>query len=317
MTHRSTSFVLLAALFALCALLPSVSALFCGRDNCYTRLGLKSNATKLEVRRAYRRLSSSVHPDKHPDDPKAQDTFRKLNAAYEALTDDGKRAKYDDFLENPGKYWQYLHEIYPERYAPKSNTFLVITGIIGVVTLMHWLTMNHNYKETLRRMRETQEFKREIARLLKSKQAATKEEAEGMIHLDVVGLEEPDWRNLIVFKAVHVIPAAAKFGLWSLRWAVMYKLFKRPYADCDKEYVIRNNMGMSAEEWESVSEKEKKTFLEKELWDKEKCDDFMRLKRIELNKQGKLKKKKKHTPQFYSETEDVQMNDMPGGPESF
>lgn len=299
----------IAVFIFLCTLLAPGLSLFCGHDNCFELLGVMRNATKSEIRRAYRRLSSDLHPDKRPNDPNAVETFRKIGTAYETLTDDAKRAKYEDFLDNPGKYWQYLMDNAKEVYAPKSNTFLVITGIIGIATLIHWLNMNHTYKETLRRMRGSQEFKREVTRLLKSKQAATREEAEAMINLDVVGLEEPNWRNLIVFKLVSVPRTFAKYILWNIKWVVVYKILKRDYSKEDKLYLIKKNMAKSDSEWKAVSDKDKESFIEQELWDKEKCDEYLRLKRIELNRLGKGKKKKKHTPMPYSEADEVSMSD--------
>lgn len=298
----------LAVLLILLCLSP-VHSLFCGQDDCFELLGLKRNASKLEIRRAYRRLSSELHPDKRPGDPTAKESFRKLGNAYETLTDDAKRAKYEDFLDNPGKYWQFLMENAREVYAPKSNVIVVVSGIIGIMTLIHWLNMNHTYNETLRRMRESQEFKRNVDRLLKSKQAATREEAEAMINLDIVGLQEPNWRNLIVFKMARLPVELAKYIAWNVKWLVSYKVRRCEYSDEDKKYLIRRNLEMSDEEWSGISEKDLKTYMDEEVWDKEKCKEYLRLKRIELNRLGKAKKKKKPTPTPYSEVEPVSLSD--------
>lgn len=296
-------------LLLVCLLSTSAFSLFCGRDNCFELLGIKRNATKSEVRKAYRRLSAELHPDKRPNDPDAKENFRKIGNAYETLTDDAKRAKYEDFLDNPGKYWQFLMENAREVYAPKSNVVVVVMGIIGIMTLIHWLNMNHTYKETIRRMRETQDFKREVDRLLKSKQASSREEAEAMIKLDIVGLEEPDWRNLVIFKIVQLPLLLGKYILWNLKWFVSYKIRKLEYSDADKQYLIRQNMDMADEEWRGVSEKDMKTYMDEGLWEKEKCKEYLRLKRIELNRLGKAKKKKRQTPTPYSEVEPVTMSD--------
>lgn len=285
------------------------TALFCGDDNCFELLGIKRTATKAEVRRAYRQLSSVMHPDKRPGVEGAVEEFAKIGAAYETLTDKEKRAKYEDFLDNPGKYWQYLMDNAKDVYAPKSNVFLVITGIVGIATLIHWLNMNNTYKQTLRGLRETQEFKREVTRLVKSKQAKTKEEAEVMINLDVVGLDEPDWRNLIIFKLISLPGHLAKLASWKLNWIVAYKIRKQEYSEDDKIYLIQKNMKITEEAWEKLSEKDKQQYITEELWDSEKCEDFLFKKRIELNRLGKNKKKKKHTAIPYSEVEDVTMSE--------
>ncbi|XP_020626187.1 dnaJ homolog subfamily B member 11-like [Orbicella faveolata] len=65
-----------------------------GRD-FYTILGVPRDASKNQVKRAYRKLAMKWHPDKNKDDPKAQERFQDLSAAYEVLADDEKRKVYD------------------------------------------------------------------------------------------------------------------------------------------------------------------------------------------------------------------------------
>lgn len=271
-------------------------------------LGIERNVTKSEVRRAYRRLSTTMHPDKNPNDPNAKEAFRKVGEAYEVLTDDAKRAKYEDFLDNPTKYWQYLMENARDNYAPKSNVFLVIVGLFGIFTLINWFNMKNEYKQTIRRMRESVEFKRQVTKLIKSKQAATPEEAELLIELDVVGLEEPHWRNLVIVKTLQLFPQFGKWILWNLKWVVNYRLLKKEYSDEDKLYLIQKNMKLDSHAWNALNINSKALYLEKELWDSEKCDEFLRIERIELNRAGKGKKKKKHAAVPYSEVEEVKMD---------
>jgi DnaJ family protein B protein 11 len=65
-----------------------------GRD-FYNILGISRSANLKEVKKAYRKLAKQMHPDKNPDDPKAQEKFQDLAAAYEVLSDDDKRKTYD------------------------------------------------------------------------------------------------------------------------------------------------------------------------------------------------------------------------------
>ena len=62
--------------------------------NYYDILGISNNASKDEIRRAYRKLAHEHHPDKHGGQA---DKFREVNEAYEVLADDTKRAQYDRF----------------------------------------------------------------------------------------------------------------------------------------------------------------------------------------------------------------------------
>lgn len=62
----------------------------------YDVLGVSRDATKDEIRRAYRRKAREYHPDVN-DSPDAADRFREIKEAYEVLSDDEKRAMYDRF----------------------------------------------------------------------------------------------------------------------------------------------------------------------------------------------------------------------------
>ena len=61
----------------------------------YDTLGISQNAGKEEIRTAYRKLARQHHPDRNPGNDGAEDKFKKATAAYEVLSDDGKKAIYD------------------------------------------------------------------------------------------------------------------------------------------------------------------------------------------------------------------------------
>ena len=64
----------------------------------YEVLGVSREASKDEIKRAYRRLAKKYHPDLNKDDPKAaEEKFKQVSEAYEALIDDDKRRIYDQF----------------------------------------------------------------------------------------------------------------------------------------------------------------------------------------------------------------------------
>ncbi len=285
---------MLALILVVLCVAPS-NALYCGSDNCYELLGLKRSATKSDVRRAYRKLSVEKHPDKRPGDQAAVEEFSRIGNAYAALKDDAKRAKYDDFLDNPGKYMDYIARHSKPVYAPKTNVIIAFALIIGAATLINWLNMNNSYKNTLERMRESQEFKREVSRLVKTKAAANREEAEGMINLDVVGLEPPHWKNLAIVQLVNLPGKVWKVVFWNLSWVWRYKIRKLEYTVEDKEFLIRQNLSMSELEYERLGEAAQGDLIKDELWIKEKADEYLRLERISLNRAGKAKKHRAKT----------------------
>jgi len=63
----------------------------------YEILGVAKNASKDELKKAYRKLALQYHPDRNPGDKAAEDKFKEAAEAYDVLGDDNKRAKYDQY----------------------------------------------------------------------------------------------------------------------------------------------------------------------------------------------------------------------------
>ena len=63
----------------------------------YEILGVSKSASKEEIKKAYRKLAIKYHPDKNPDDNQAEENFKEAAEAYEILSDENKRARYDQF----------------------------------------------------------------------------------------------------------------------------------------------------------------------------------------------------------------------------
>jgi len=63
----------------------------------YEVLGVQKNASKDEIKKAYRKLAIQYHPDKNPGDKQAEEKFKEATEAYEVLADDQKKAAYDQF----------------------------------------------------------------------------------------------------------------------------------------------------------------------------------------------------------------------------
>lgn len=63
--------------------------------NLYDVLGVKKGATKEDIKKAYRKLTKSLHPDLNPGDTKAEARFKSVSAAYDILGKSDKRGQYD------------------------------------------------------------------------------------------------------------------------------------------------------------------------------------------------------------------------------
>lgn len=87
----------------------------------YEVLGVERGASAQELKKAYRKLAVKYHPDKNPNDPSAEESFKEAAEAYSVLSDGDKRAVYD----------RYGHE--GLRGGPQINTdiFREFTDIFG------------------------------------------------------------------------------------------------------------------------------------------------------------------------------------------
>ncbi|MES2731254.1 MAG: molecular chaperone DnaJ [Bacteroidota bacterium] len=63
----------------------------------YEILGVERSASQDELKKAYRKIAIKFHPDKNPEDPKAEDKFKEAAEAYEILSNAEKRQRYDRF----------------------------------------------------------------------------------------------------------------------------------------------------------------------------------------------------------------------------
>ncbi len=68
-------------------------------EDYYNLLGVARNASEAEIKSAYRKLAMKHHPDRNPGNKESESSFRKINSAYEILSDPKKRELYDRFGE--------------------------------------------------------------------------------------------------------------------------------------------------------------------------------------------------------------------------
>jgi DnaJ-class molecular chaperone len=99
-------------------------------DDPYKALGVDKRATQDEIKKAYRKLAKSLHPDLHPDDPGKKSEFQAVSAAYELLRDPEKRRRFDageidaQGHERPERqfYRDYTSHPGAQRYEPAGDS---------------------------------------------------------------------------------------------------------------------------------------------------------------------------------------------------
>ncbi len=75
----------------------------------YQILGITKNASDEAIKKAYKKLAFQYHPDKNPDDKKAEERFKDISEAYAVLSDKKKRSQYDQF-GSTGFHQRYTQE---------------------------------------------------------------------------------------------------------------------------------------------------------------------------------------------------------------
>ena len=85
----------------------------------YKILGINKSATEKEIKHAYRRLARKYHPDINPGDKSSEEKFKIINEAYEVLSNNDKRQKYDRY----GEQWQYADQFAKAEEKYTGQTF--------------------------------------------------------------------------------------------------------------------------------------------------------------------------------------------------
>jgi len=75
----------------------STPHLILAKRDYYEVLSVQKNASKDDIKKAYRKLAIQYHPDKNPGDKAAEEKFKEATEAYEVLSDDQKKQAYDQF----------------------------------------------------------------------------------------------------------------------------------------------------------------------------------------------------------------------------
>ncbi|XP_020657477.3 dnaJ homolog subfamily C member 1 [Pogona vitticeps] len=166
-------------------------------QNFYVFLGVEQDASSADIRKAYRKLSLILHPDKNKDE-NAETQFRQLVAIYEVLKDEERRQRYDDILINGLPDWRQP-VFYYRRVRKMSNAELALLLFI-ILTVGHYAVVWSIYLE--KQLDELLSRKKRE----KKKKAGGKNVEETKLGIDKSErlLEKPQWRDLL----------PCKLGIW-------------------------------------------------------------------------------------------------------
>ncbi|XP_018534619.1 dnaJ homolog subfamily C member 1 [Lates calcarifer] len=160
----------------------------------YQFLSVDQDASSAEIKKAYRRLSLTLHPDKNKDDD-AETQFRQLVAIYEVLKDEERRRKYDDILVNGLPDWRQP-VFYYRRVRKMSNAELGFLLFL-ILTVGHYAVIWSIYLE------------KQLDELLskKKKEKKKKVSSRPADELRCIGQERPDrvqdrphWQDILPLK---------------------------------------------------------------------------------------------------------------------
>src|ERR687889_1857923 len=90
----------------------------------YKILGVDKNASADDIKKAYRKLARTHHPDLNPNDKEAHKKFQQINEANEVLSDPENRKKYDQY----GKDWKHGEEFEKARQQQQRHYANTGTG---------------------------------------------------------------------------------------------------------------------------------------------------------------------------------------------
>jgi len=79
-----------------------------GEKDLYKILEVNKDASQEDIKKSYRKLSMKYHPDRNPDDKKAEERFKELSVAYATLSDPQKRKKYDNPMSGFNPFEDFL-----------------------------------------------------------------------------------------------------------------------------------------------------------------------------------------------------------------
>ncbi|KAK8752986.1 hypothetical protein OTU49_001818, partial [Cherax quadricarinatus] len=256
-------------------------------------LEITRDATKQEVKRAFRAIASKTHPDKFldPEEKKvAEERFRILSTAYDILRDDEAREDYDYMLDHPEQFYQNVYRAWRRRMAPHVDVRIVLAATISLISLVQYYNGWTKYQEAIKYFAVVPKYRLQAVELAKQEgllvtdkkklkgmsKEQIKEQEEKIIRqvierkMDIRGVyAKPTYKDILWIQLVFLPYWILQYISWYIRWVWKFWIMKEDYGEEEKLYMIRKFMGLSHGQFENLEENIKIDYLKQELWIRE------------------------------------------------
>ncbi|XP_066580788.1 dnaJ homolog subfamily C member 1 [Amia ocellicauda] len=219
-------------------------------QNFYEFLGVEQDVSAADIRKAYRKLSLTLHPDKNKDE-NAETQFRQLVAIYEVLKDEKRRERYNDILVNGLPDWRQS-AFYYRRVRKMSNAELGLLLFI-ILTVGHYAVIWSIYLE--KKLDELLSKKKREKRK-KTNNKSAEDLKSGAQDKNERSSDHPQWYDILPFK----------LGLWLYFSVKSFPQFLQDVKQYYEDYRERKSKEVEealAQAEEEAVQKEKKPKVKK------------------------------------------------------
>lgn len=275
--------------------------------------GISEKASIEDIRSSYFRQLKNL---KESYDIKKK---KKIVQAYNVLINKRSRKYYDYYLKNPDSIINivnlnllFLFKLF------KVILSIIIMALFGI--LIQYINNKYEEKNMLHKFSKHKDFRKKVHEkiMLKYPQYKTyenkeKQKIEKSIEIEIAQelynqhnknkYNNPNQGKLNIyslFKIIIIIKQIICFIIWIVKWIVKYYILNSEYDESDKIYITRRCLNMPLDKWNALDDDSKKMLLKKELWIKEKKQEFLseirekeRLEKISSAKYKKEKRMKK------------------------
>ncbi|RZF32478.1 hypothetical protein LSTR_LSTR011332 [Laodelphax striatellus] len=168
-------------------------------QNFYTLLDIPQNADASAIKKAFRRLSLVLHPDKN-DAPDAEVQFRQLVAMYDILKDPNKRRCYDAVLINGLPDWKQA--VYYYRRVRKMGLAEMSAILFVIISIGQYLV---GWAAYLEKKYTVEEYLSSKSKKLQKKQKKGKAETASLIQEFEIELQKPSAMDTLPFQIPRLI----------------------------------------------------------------------------------------------------------------